>query len=110
MYIEEALPEFKNEMVVDKKNNPYQAMHALVKITSQKVKEHNYKAVKKCFDIADKLYAKGNGAVKNAVENIYVYSFSTIFQSGLAEKKKLLAIIPMSLYTLYINHLHQHGC
>lgn len=110
MYLEDALPEFKEELSAEKKQNPYTSMYALLKLTSKKAAEHNYKAVKQCFDIADKLYSKGNSVVKNAVENVYVYSFSTIFQLGLAEKKELLAIIPIGLYTIYVNQLHQSGC
>lgn len=109
-YVEEAFPEIREEMVTEKKQNPYMVMDALSKLTTRKAKEKNFKVVKKYFETADKLYERGNTVVKNAVENVYVYSFVKLFQACKAEKKQIMALIPLTLYTLYINQLYQHGC
>lgn len=109
LYVQDALPEFKKELTTVKNDNPYAAMQALADITVYEVNEHNFNMVRRCFDIAEKLYNRGNNAVKNAVENVFVYSsFTTILHCP--DKKKILAIIPITLYTLYINQLHAGGC
>lgn len=108
IYLEDTIPEFRQAMSLESKSNPYTATHALLAITSQKVKEHNYSAVKKCFDIAAKLYDKGNNVVKNAVENVFVYSISNILCSS-SDKAGLLSIMPITLYTLYVNQLEKAG-
>jgi predicted SnoaL-like aldol condensation-catalyzing enzyme len=110
MYLEEAIPEISNELNEGKKYNAFVLMNSLVLFTYKNIKAHNYKTVKKCFKVADKLYSKGNGMVKNAVQNVFVYSFTRMFQSHPAEKEKLLAIIPMTLYSLYIAQVCHKGC
>lgn len=109
VYLQEALPEFKSALDVTKNNSPYTAMQTLADITVFEVKQHDFGMVKKCFDIAEKLYLRGNRAVKNAVENVFVYSsFTTMLHCP--EKKQILPIIPITLYTLYVNQLNAGGC
>ena len=110
MYLQEALPELKNELILTPNDNAYTAMHSLLDVTCRKVKESNYKTAKKCLKIASKLYDRGNQTVKNAVENVYVYSLSNILYARSVDKAKILAIIPMTLYTLYIKQVSQSGC
>ena len=110
VYIKEALPELSNDLNAHKKDNPFEALNTLFTFTTRNVMEHNYRVVKRCFDIADKLYSRGNGVVKNAVQNVFVYSFTKMFHSFPGEKKELMAMIHISLYTLYISQLYQGGC
>ncbi len=110
MYLEEALPAISNDLNVGKKGNIYETMNAFIAFTCKNIKAHNYNVVKHCFEIADKLYSKGNSVVKNAVQNVFVYSFTKIFHTYAAEKQELLALLPMSLYTLYIAQVHHGGC
>ena len=106
MYLEEALPEISEELKHDKIDNPYKTMNMLIAFLCKNIKEHNYPAIKRCFKVADKLYNKGNDAVKNAVQNVFVFSFTNVFQSYPAEKKQLLALLPVTLYSLYITQLY----
>lgn len=110
MYLEEALPAISKELTVSKNSSAYDAMHTLIDFTCRNIKAHNFNIVKRCFQIADKLYSKGNNAVKNAVQNVFVFSFTKIFQTYSAEKQDLLAIIPMTLYSLYLAQVHHRGC
>ena len=110
MFVEDAIPELSAEIAVNKKNNVYSLMTKLVAFTCKNVKEHNFSAVKRSFQIADKLYSKGNENVKNAVQNIFVFSFTRIFQSYPSEKKQLLSLLPVTLYTLYISQVCHKGC
>ena len=109
MYIEDAVPEIK---VYDNHTrvNPYNAMSALLQFTSNNIKAHNYNAVKRSFNVADKLYCKGDNVVKNAVQNVFIFSFSSIFQNNPDEKKQLMSLLPGTLYAAYLSQVCHGGC
>ena len=96
--------------LVDKKDNAYKNLKLLSDYTAVCTKTHNYKAIKQCFIAAEGLYEKGNSKVKNAVKNVYVFSLSYIFHIDEGERCKLLAIILLTLYRLYVEQLYSFGC
>jgi len=110
MYLEEALPEFSDELKAGGQHNAADMVSALTSFTCSKIREHNYSAVRRSFTVAEKLFSKGNEAVKNAIESIFVYSFTRMFMTYPEEKPKLLSLIPMTLYTLYISQVCHKGC
>ena len=109
--IERQIPDLATDINnTREKVNIYQTMQTLLQFTGRKIQEHNYLSVKQCFAIAEKLYEKGNRSVQNAVENVFVFSFSNLLPADSAEKKKILAIVPITIYSLYIHQLHATGC
>lgn len=110
MYIEEALPEMPHELLINKCNTAYDLLDSLTSFTCKNIDDHNYKTVKRAFQIADKLYVKGNGVVKNAVENVFVYSFTRMFNTHPKKRKELLSILPITLYSVYISQVCHNGC
>lgn len=110
MYLEEAFPEIAGNLSVNNKNNVYEVMDTLTSFTCNNIRSHHFSTVKRCFQIAEKLYEKGNTVVKNAVQNVFVYSFTKMFHTYSAEKPQLLSIIPITLYSLYITQVHHGGC
>jgi hypothetical protein len=56
----------------------YQSMQVLTDYTKRMALEHNFKMVEKCMGLVETLYLKGNSLVRNAVENVFIYSFSSI--------------------------------
>lgn len=107
MYLEEALPEL-SPVLHKTTNTPniYQSVHALVEYTFGQVKNYNTTAVKKCFAIAEKLYSSGNDMVKCAIENVFVYSFSHLPAADPQQKRRILGLIPGTLYTVYMNQVN----
>lgn len=110
MYLEETLPEISKDLHNIDKADTYRTINALTGFTCEQIQEHNFQAVKKCFAIADKLYSKGNKTVQNAIQNVFVYSFTRIFNNYPADKQVLQAMIPIGLYSLYVVQLYQKGC
>jgi hypothetical protein len=111
MYLEETLPDILPDL--KKASNPaniYQSVHVLLDYTFRQIKQHNITAVKKCFSLAEKLHNKGNGVVRCAIENVYVFSFSQLPIADQEEQKLVLSLIPGSLYSLYIRQVVHHGC
>jgi hypothetical protein len=110
MFLEDALPEMTHLPVAGVKQDAYKAIKHLATFTDQQIRERNFDTVKKCFAVADRLYDNGNGVVKNAIQNVFVFSFTKMFQSCPAHKGMVLGMIPMGLFTLYVGQLYHSGC
>jgi hypothetical protein len=63
------------------------------------------KEVRKCMLFADKMYGKGNRYVKDVIENVFVYSFSTLLLCERRRRMQLQALIPLSLYSVYVQQV-----
>ena len=90
--------------------NIYKDLQHFTDYTRQAVDEHNYALAKRCFRLAEKLYDDGDAIVKNAVENIFVFSFSSIIPQDGVERIILKSYIPVTLYALYVKQINQGGC
>ena len=88
----------------------YKDIQHLTNYTRQAVDKHNYTLAKRCFRLAEKLYNQGDVIVKNAIENIFVFSFSSIIPQGGVERIILKSYIPLTLYALYVKQVNQGGC
>ena len=109
-YLTRQLPDIKCNLNEECLKSPYSTVQVLLDYTEDNIDTHNYKAVKKCFAAADELYTRGNNSIRNAVTNVFVYSLSRLFQNHVSERKFLLGLIPISLYTLYIQQQNGAGC
>lgn len=105
------LPEIKHELKhLSVLGNINTAMHILADFTNHMIVEHNYAMVQKCMNLANRIYTKGNNLIRNAVENVFVYSFSTLRATcNRTEWKLLQARMPVTLYSLYVNQLLKTG-
>ncbi len=104
-YIEKEMPELSGMGKGDKPQNVYDIVRHMLKYTKSQVIQHNLNAAKKCMNLAEQLYYKGNNAIKNAIENVFVYSFSHAFFHDENKRKEVIGIIPESLYKLYKRQL-----
>jgi len=59
----------------------YKSVSKLVAFTRHVIQNNNTNEVKHCFSLAEQLLKEGNNTVKNAVENVYVFSLSCLFGS-----------------------------
>ena len=100
-YIEQTMPELSG--MCNKANcaSTYDIVRQMLQYTTKQIVQQNTSAAKQCLQLAAKLYTKGNKAVKNAIENVFVYSFTHAFFQDEARKKALMEIVPDSLYQLY---------
>jgi hypothetical protein len=100
-YIEEAIPELSGMCKKEKCKNAYDIARQMLRYTSTQIMNHNIKAAKECLALSEKLYQKGNKAIKNAIENVFVYSFSHAFFHDENKKEEVIPLMPSSLYELY---------
>ena len=59
-------------------NTIYKTLYSFADLTKQLISKGNLKEVKHCFWVAEKILLYGNNHIKNAVENVYVYSVSSM--------------------------------
>lgn len=85
-------------------------IHILADFTDRSIMEHNYGVVKRCLCIADKLFERGNNVVKNAVLNVFVFSLTKMLQCCSSDQLLLQSMMPLGLYSQYINQVHHKGC
>ena len=87
----------------------YNTLQIIREYACEQAKEHNYSLLQKCFKLAEALYEKGSGAVRGAVENVFVYSLSRILSLVPEDKQKIKSLMPASLQTLYMNQVFHRG-
>lgn len=105
IYMQRVIPELSGSLNNENCKNVYNTVRLLSDYTSTNIVNQNFKNVKKCLAIAEKIYNKGNAAVKGAIENVYIYSFSHMLFKDEAKKRILLGLIPINLYTLYVKQM-----
>ena len=103
-YIAGTLPQLKREFT--HRQHIYDAMQVLTDYTKRMALEHNFGEVKKCMSLVEKIYNKGNILVKNAVENIFIFAFSSIrMLCNIVEWRMVQSFMPSDLYALYLQQV-----
>lgn len=105
-FIAGKLPEIKKDLQGCRAGNVYQSIQVLTDYTKRMAIEHNFKKVEKCMALVERIYEKGNLLVKNAVENVFVFSFSSIMAlCNIIEWRIVQSYMPARLYTLYMQQV-----
>jgi len=89
--------------------NIYTELQDFTDYTREAIDRHNYTLAKKCFRLADTLYAQGDAVVQSALENIFIFSFSSFMKQDRVEQLILKSIIPAKLYSLYVKQICDSG-
>ena len=106
-FIAGKLPQLKNDLT---QSGPqatiYQSMQVLTDYTKRMAIEHDFKMVERCMSLVQKIYEKGNTLVKNAVENVFIFSFSSIMTiCNIVEWRIVQSYMPSCLYDLYVQQV-----
>lgn len=90
--------------------NPFALVRIFTRYIRTLVESHNEVMIRKCLKIMDKIYDRGDTPLKCAVENVFVYSFDSVISTcDHTERRMILGIMPMGLYTVYINQIYKSG-
>lgn len=87
----------------------YKSVKCFVDFTKQLALKGNFKEVKHCFTVAEKLLRNGNNTVKNAIENVYVFSLSSIIDFNTPLSKKVKELLTDSLKKEYNRQICASG-
>jgi hypothetical protein len=110
-YLQDGLPEMKEVLVKEGVSSnlfdPYKSVQCLTDFTLKNAHEHNIKMLKRCFTAAERLYTKGNEMIKNAVNNVFIYSFSELLANCTSrqERIKIQSVMPSYLYSAYVQQV-----
>ena len=106
---ERSLPELSGICKQSKCRNVYDMVRQMFLYTQAQIVCHHTTAAKECMALAEELYKKGNAAIKCAIENVFVYSFSrTFFCDGMI-RNEATALVPATLYEVYKKQvIHSH--
>ncbi len=78
--------------------NVYKSLQCLAALTKKKLLEHNILKVKTYLSIVQKIYNHGNQMVKNAIEDVFIKSFSELINKCNTDEQELLRrFIPFNL-------------
>ncbi len=89
----------------------YQSVQVLTDFTKRMALEHDFKMVGKCMGLMGRLYDKGNTVVRNAVENVFIFSFSSLMCTcNIVEWRIMQSYMPGDLYTLYVRQVLKSKC
>lgn len=107
-YITGTLPQLKREFT--RGCHVYDAVQVLTDYTKRMALEHDFRELKNCMSLIEKIYEKGDTLVKNAVENIFIFSFSSMrLLCNIVEWRMVQSIMPSTLYTLYVQQVLRSG-
>ncbi len=92
------------------KNKPkqsiYSQMQRFANVTQTLILQGNLKRAKKCLQVAENTFNKGNTEIKNAITNVYLFSVSTFMEIHHYSIKTLL---PNSLQNEYYKQVKGSG-
>ena len=106
-YLREQLPEISKSLPATV--TMFGVLHALSEFSCKSALAHDYDKLSKCFGAAESLYEQGNGGVKSAVENVYVYSFSRLLTIAATDKKNIQSLMPPVLRAIYMSQVMHRG-
>jgi hypothetical protein len=103
------LPQLKNDL--DTTRTLYQSIQVLTDYTKRMALAHDFKTVARCMALVTKIYNKGNTLVRDAVENVFVYSFSSMMSACNAVEWRITqSYMPSELYNIYMRQVLRSTC
>lgn len=88
----------------------YRQLDVLSHYIADTVCDNNVKSTRQALKLIDRLYADGNSAIRSAIENVFVFSLSGTLSRLGQNRERLLRLIPMTLFTIYMHQVLHKGC
>ncbi len=109
--IEKELPDICEELQKTSVfGDAIKSMQILANYSKSLLTTHDLSKLLKCMRLIGKIYDRGNSSVKNAIESVYVFSFSAMQAAcNKIEWNVIRAKMPITLYTLYMRQLYSKG-
>jgi hypothetical protein len=111
-FIAARMPEVKRDLSAGR-NLPtaYSAIQVLTDHTKRLAFQHDFAGLRNCMILVHQIYQTGNSAVRNAVENIFVFAFSSILpRCNHMEWRLVQSCMPPELYTVYVRQVTCSKC
>lgn len=91
-------------------NNSFMVISTFTKQIKTLVKENNQKLLRNSIEKMNQLYERGDAALKNAIENIFVFSLDSLtFSCDTNCRKLVFEGISTTLSKKYLNQVYKSG-
>lgn len=90
--------------------SPFALIRVITNHTRKMVVQHNEIMLQKCLKLIDRIYTKGDSTIKNAIENVFIFSLDHILSTCTApERSRVFSKVPINLYSAYIRQIYKSG-
>lgn len=105
------VPESKEEFKeVYKTKNSFMVINVFTRQIRNLIGSQETKILIKSFNKMNDLYRKGDSALRNAVENVFIYSLDSLtFSCNENYKKLIFSKIPIGLHQVYLRQVYKSG-
>ncbi|MCF6407435.1 hypothetical protein L3C95_32520 [Chitinophaga filiformis] len=109
--IADEIPEIQKEIVCAPVfGSAYLSVKVLANYTARMLQQHQLRQVQRCMVLAEKIYNRGNQLMKTAIENVFIFSFSSFRMScSRQEWLEIQRVMPAVLFSLYIQQVLKPG-
>jgi len=77
--------------------------------TRRKLVQHDFLKAARCFEVAENIYSIGDKAVRDTIENVFVYSLPSLLNlCNKDEERKIEGLIP-SLHKALVEQVYRSG-
>ncbi len=91
-----------------KTKNPFKTIRIFSRHFKGLVEAHNLPMTEKCLRVIGKIYEKGDTAVKNAVETVFIFSLDLITNScSVSERNQIMSKLPIHVFTAYYRQVYK---
>lgn len=95
---------------LDCESNVYRQIALLTQFVADSALADRPRSTSRALQLLDRLHANGNPIVRGAIENVFVFSLSATLARLGAHRERLLGLLPLRLFTIYMNQVQQRGC
>ncbi len=88
----------------------YKQVKVLSHYLADHIEDKKLTEVSRTLHLANRLYESGSMMVQGAIKNVFVYSFSMLLIRAGEKRKTLLSVMPLTLFSLYMNQVLNCGC
>ncbi len=102
VYIDDHLAGIEHHYSSRQGTHLYENIGDLTTYLKKEIAIEEWLVVKEIFNTAEHVYDRGNRLVKAAIENVFVFAFSSLMPEDKQKRLSLHAIIPCKLYSVYV--------
>ena len=105
------IPAAKEELTASAQiKSAYTIVNIFTKHIRMLVEKNNQALLDRSLRLMNKIHERGDTLLQQAVENVFVFSWDSVTSSCNRTQRKLLAgMMPMGLYTIYVNQIYKSG-
>lgn len=108
--ITELVPDFETELKENRNPNSYSVIRTFTERIKNMIRQNDSNLLLKSLQKMDKIYTDGDVALKNAIDNTFIYSLDnfTAFCSK-EDRKMIFSHISSTLKSSYSRQIYNHG-